>query len=96
MSLLQHAVVCRDLLSVLLLGFSHDKVPLVAKVFFSLAYSLCRDRVSSVMTDLSLALQQSCLQGLSFYPFYFSTILCVVTGIVMLRHWQLCRDNVSV
>ena len=68
-SLLQHAVVCHNLLPMLLLGFSHDKVSFVI-VFFSSAYSLCCNRVSSVATDLSLALQQFVLQGLSLYMFY--------------------------
>ena len=69
---MQHVVVCHDLLPMLLLGFSHDKVSLVAIVFFSSAYSFYCDRVSSI-----------------------ATILCVVTGIFMLRHQQLCCDNVS-
>ena len=48
-SLLQHAVVYRDLLPVLLLGFSLDKVSLVAIVLFSSTYSFCRDKVSYVV-----------------------------------------------
>ena len=95
MYLLQHAVVYRDLLPMLLLGFSRDKVSLVATVFFSLAYSFYRDRVSFVATNISLALQQSTFQGLSFYLFYVAIILCVVTGIVMLRHRKLCQYSVS-
>ena len=49
MSLLQHAAVCRDLLLMLLLIFSRDKVSLVAIVFFSSAYSFCRDRGQSFL-----------------------------------------------
>ena len=52
--LLQHAVVCRDLLPVILLGLSRHKVSLVAIVFFYSTYSFCR--VSFVTIDLSLAL----------------------------------------
>ena len=47
LKMLQHAVVCHDLLPGLLLGFSRDKVSLVATIFFSSEYSfykLCRDR----------------------------------------------------
>ena len=40
---MQHLVVCRDLLPVLLLGFSRYKVSLVATIFFSSTYSFCRD-----------------------------------------------------
>ena len=54
-SLLYHAVVCRDLFSVLLLGFFRDGVSLVATVFFSSVYSFCSDIVSFVATDLSSA-----------------------------------------
>ena len=36
------------------------------------------------------------MQGLSFYLFYVATISCVVTGIVLLRHRQLCRDSIYV
>ena len=48
------------------------------------------------MTNISLALKQFVFQGLSFYPFYVETILCVIIGIVMLRHRKLCHDSVSV
>ena len=56
-SLLQHAVVCCDLLLMhpSWSGLSRDKVPL-ATVFVSSAYLFCSDQVSSVATDLSLAL----------------------------------------
>ena len=54
-SLLQHAVVYRDLFPVLLLGFRSDRVSLVATVFFSSAYSFYRDKGNSVATDPSLA-----------------------------------------
>ena len=53
--LLQHAVVYRDLFPVLLLGFRRDRVSLVVIVFFSPAYSFYCDRVSFVVTDLSLS-----------------------------------------
>ena len=43
-----------------------------------------------------LRLFNNVLQGLSFYLFYVTTILYVVTGIVMLRHRQLCRDSAYV
>ena len=33
---------------------------------------------------------------MSFYLFYVATILCVLPGIVMLRHRHLCRDSISV
>ena len=55
-------------------------------VFVSSAYLFCHDKVSSVATDLSLALSHFVLQGLSFYPFYVATVLCVFTGTVKLRH----------
>ena len=42
-------------LPVLLLGFRRDRVSLVVTVFFSSVYSFCRNRVSSTVTDLSLA-----------------------------------------
>ena len=53
--LLKHAVVCRDLFPVLLFGYRFDRVSLVMTVFFSSAYSFCRDRVFSVATDISLS-----------------------------------------
>ena len=54
-SLLQHVVVCRDLFLMLLLGFRRDRVPLDVTVLFSSAYSFYRDKVSSIVTDLSLS-----------------------------------------
>ena len=53
----------------LLLRFNRGKVSLVATIFFFSAYSLCRDKVSSITIDLSLVVKQYVFQGLSFYPF---------------------------
>ena len=54
---MQHTVVCRDLSPVLLLGFSCDKVSLVATIFFSSEYSFCRDR--SFFGSLTICLARS-------------------------------------
>ena len=54
-SLLQHVVFCRDLFPVLLLGFRCDRVSLVVAVFFSSAYSFCRDRSFFVSLTIYLA-----------------------------------------
>ena len=43
-SQLQHEVVYCDLFPMLLLGFHRERVSMVPKVFFSSAYSFCRDR----------------------------------------------------
>ena len=54
-SLLQHAVVCRNLFPMLLLGFHHDRVSLVVLVFFYSAYSFCRDRYFFISLTICLA-----------------------------------------
>ena len=56
-SLLQHAVVCHDLFPMLLLAFRHDRVSLVARIFFSSAYSLCHDK--SFFGSLTICLAKS-------------------------------------
>ena len=62
--LLQHAVIFRDLFPVLLLRFRRDRVSLVTTVFFSSAYSFCRD--ISFFSSLTICLAK----------FVVLTVLC--------------------
>ena len=75
---MQHAVVCRDLLPVLLLGFNRNKVSLVTTVFFSSAYSFCRDR--SFFGSLTICIAR----------FVLLSSLCHDN--LMCGYWNICCD----
>ena len=70
------------------LGFSRDKVSLVATVFFSQAYLFCRN--ISFFGSLTI-----CLARFVVLSILCSDNLMCDTGIVMLRHQKLCRNSVS-
>ena len=87
-----YCILCRDLKVLLRQRFNS-----LLQVFVAACSSLsrlapCASFLDSVATEFPLSLQiflwllTICLQGLSFYPFYVATILCVITGILMLRH----------
>ena len=95
-SLLHHAVVCRDLFLVLLLGFHRDRVSLVMTVFFSSAYSFCRDRSFFVSLTIYLAEVYYSTHSMSRHR----QLCCDRVSMQLLQIGVvtqfLCRDNIFV